>query len=126
MAEYICREAILDDLEQEIEAGNVALDEDVWVNKGLRIAIRDIKDIKSADVQLVVHAYWIRGKEYGFRTQNSTWYCSNCGGSIRYDTTLRTYQKHKKSVEEVNCFCRKCGAKMDLPPIYERDKESEE
>lgn len=55
MNEYICREAILDDLEKEIEAGNVALDEDVWVNKGLRIAIRDIKDIKSADVQLVVH-----------------------------------------------------------------------
>jgi len=29
MAEYICREAILDDIEKEIEAGNVALDEDV-------------------------------------------------------------------------------------------------
>ena len=53
MAEYICREAIIDDLEKEIEAGNVALDEDVWINKGLRIAIRDIKDIKTADVQPV-------------------------------------------------------------------------
>ena len=49
--EYICREAILEDLEKEIEAGNVALDEDVWINKGLRIAIRDIKDIKAANVK---------------------------------------------------------------------------
>lgn len=43
MADYICREAILDDLEKEIEAGNVALDEDVWINKGLRIARRHKK-----------------------------------------------------------------------------------
>lgn len=77
-------------------------------------------EIPAADVQPIIHAYWIRGKEYGFKTHNPTWYCSNCGGSIRYNTTLRTYQKQKKSVEEVNCFCRKCGAKMDLPPIYER------
>lgn len=83
-------------------------------------------NVPSADAQPIIHAYWIRGKEFGFKTHNPTWYCSNCGGSIRYDTTLRTYQKHKKSVEEVNCFCRKCGAKMDLPPIYERNKESEE
>ena len=55
MAEYICREAILDDLEKEIESGNVALDEDVWINKGLRMAIRDIKDIKAADVQRIKH-----------------------------------------------------------------------
>ncbi len=60
MAEYICREAILDDLEKEIEAGNIALDEDVWINKGLRIAIRDIKDIKTADVQPVK---WVSVKD---------------------------------------------------------------
>lgn len=83
-------------------------------------------EIPAADAKTEIHAYWIRGKEFGFKTHNPTWYCSNCGGSIRYDTSLRTYQKHKKSVEEVNCFCRKCGAKMDLPPIYERNKESEE
>lgn len=80
-------------------------------------------EIPAADVQPIIQAYWIRGKEFGFNTHNSTWYCSNCGGSIRYNTTLRTYEKHKKPVEEVNCFCRKCGAKMDLPPIYERDTE---
>ena len=61
MAEYICREAIIDDLEKEIEAGNVALDEDVWINKGLRIAIRDIKDIKTAEVQPVDR--WISVKD---------------------------------------------------------------
>lgn len=76
----------------------------------------------AADVKPEIHAYWIRGKEFGFKTHNPMWYCSNCGGGIRYNTTLRTYEKHKKPVEEVNCFCRKCGAKMDLEPIYEREE----
>lgn len=30
-----------------------------------------------------------------------------------HDDTLRTYQKSKKPVNEVNPRCRKCGAKMD-------------
>ena len=65
MAKYICREAIIDDLEREIEAGNIALDEDIWINKGLRIAIRDIKDIKTADVQsLSVVAEHIKNRLY--------------------------------------------------------------
>lgn len=81
-----------------------------------------IDDMPAADVKTEIHAYWIRGKEFGFRTHNPMWYCSNCGGGIRYNTTLRTYEKHKKPVEEVNCFCRKCGAKMDLEPIYEREE----
>lgn len=84
------------------------------------VPVEYLADIPATDVQPVVHAYWIRGKEFGFRTHNSIWYCSNCGGSIRYNTTLGTYQKDKKPVQEVNCFCRKCGAKMDLEPIYDR------
>ena len=119
MAEYISRDDAL--LHSEIirvyskDYGNIDV-----------VPVEYLADIPAADVKTEIHAYWIRGKEFGFKTHNPTWYCSNCGGSIRYDTTLRTYQKHKKSVEEVNCFCRKCGAKMDLPPIYERNKESEE
>lgn len=95
MAEYICREAILDDLEKEIEAGNIALDEDVWINKGLRIAIRDIKDIKTADVQPVMFARWI--------DLDNRILCSGCGAG--YD-----------DANEVKCrtyiFCPNCGAKM--------------
>lgn len=95
MAEYICKEAILDDLEKEIEAGNIALDEDVWINKGLRIAIRDIKDIKTADVQPVMFARWI--------DLDNRILCSGCGAG--YD-----------NANEVKCrtyiFCPNCGAKM--------------
>lgn len=95
MAEYICREAILDDLEKEIEAGNIALDEDMWINKGLRIAIRDIKDIKTANVQPVKFARWI--------DLDNRILCSGC--SAGYD-----------DANEVKCltyiFCPNCGAKM--------------
>lgn len=64
MAEYICREAIIKDLEKEIKAGDATLDEDVWINKGLRIAIRDIKDLKTANVQPVAeYNKWINAKE---------------------------------------------------------------
>lgn len=66
-----------------------------------------------ADVQPVIHAHWICGEEKGFRTYNPLWYCSNCGGQIRYDTRMRQYQKIKRPVWEVNAFCRKCGARMD-------------
>lgn len=95
MAEYICREAIIDDLEKEIEAGNLTSDEDVWINKGLRIAIRDIKDIKTADVQPVKHAYWLGvGEKF-----SEDWTCSNC--------------KRAKGKGSGSNFCSYCGARMD-------------
>lgn len=65
------------------------------------------------DAQPVIHAHWRRGEEKGFKTYNCLWYCSNCGGQIRYDTRMRQYQKIKCPVWEVNAFCRKCGARMD-------------
>lgn len=109
MAEYICREAIIDDLEKEIEAGNVALDEDVWINKGLRIAIRDIKDIKAADVQPVKRGRW----ESSQRTiETGTVYCSNC--AIEY------YISDLQTVGDCNGivhYCPNCGADMLPEPI---------
>jgi hypothetical protein len=95
MAEYICREAILDDLEQEIEAGNTALDEDVWINKGLRIAIRDIKDLKSADVQPVEYGRWEDCEIRGSLAMR----CSVCGND---SGVLYNY-----------AYCTNCGARMD-------------
>jgi hypothetical protein len=117
MAEYICREAIIDYLEKEIEAGNVALDEDVWINKGLRIAIRDIKDIKTADVQPVKQGHWIeKAEEYYRLWQDSgrSWddmpyfvtglkfACSHC---------FKQYDVNAEGVEEWE-FCPKYGADM--------------
>lgn len=51
MNKYINREELIKEIEEEIQAGNVALDEDVWVNKGLKIALKDIKRQPAADVQ---------------------------------------------------------------------------
>lgn len=97
MAEYICREAILEDLEKEIEAGNIALDEDVWVNKGLRIAIRDIKDIKTADVQPVKRGRWIWSSSPEFGNPYGSYICSEC-------ESRQAYREN---------FCPDCGARMD-------------
>ena len=68
----------------------------------------------TADVEPVRHGRWIRGVSKGFpKNPTCLWYCSCCGEKIRYVDTLRTYQKIKKPVNEVNPRCRKCGAKMD-------------
>lgn len=102
MADYICREAILDDLKKEIEAGNVTLDEDVWVNKGLRIAIRDVKDIKAADVQPVKRGKMMpltdeeKYKVYKDMARDYDGRCSLCNCCV-YDTDI---------------FCAECGARI--------------
>ncbi len=125
MTKYISREAAVDaGYLSDWYISSVGDEPPVWTDAHIDELLNDFivipKDTKASDVRPVIHAYWIRGKEYGFRTNNSMWYCSNCGGSIRYDTTLRTYQKHKKPVEEVNPFCRKCGAIMDRSVIFAR------
>lgn len=112
MNEYISREAVLskcadiwDNADETTQAG---VDTINAIDK-----ITDfIESLPAADVQPVVHAHWVRGEEKGFRTYNPLWYCSNCGGQIRYDTRMRQYQKIKRPVWEVNAFCRKCGARM--------------
>ena len=98
MAEYIGREATIAALDCRDEYDDL---------------VNTIREQPAADVQPVIHAHWRRGEEKGFRTYNPLWYCSNCGGQIRYDTRMRQYQKAKRPVWEVNAFCRKCGARMD-------------
>lgn len=100
MAEYICREAIIEDLEKKIEAGNVALDEDVWINKGIKIAIRDIKDSKTADVQPVKHGKWILEKQ-----PDGAPYCFHC--SVCDVDFRKIYIRTKYD------YCPDCGARMD-------------
>lgn len=51
MDEYISREKLIKEIEEEIQAGNEALDEDVLINKGLKIALKDIKRQPAANVQ---------------------------------------------------------------------------
>lgn len=90
MNDYISREAIIKELEEEIGAGNVALDEDVWINKGLQIALKDIKAIEAADVQLVRFGKWVNDR-----------ICSECGFDIVYSFGISGTD-----------FCPCCGVKM--------------
>ena len=57
----------------------------------------------------VRHAYWVpcAGKP-------RIWYCNECGERINYNQARRTYKPASKPVHEVNRWCRRCGAKMDL------------
>jgi len=75
-----------------------------------------VEAIPAADVRPEIRACWRRGEVKGLKLrykESPLWYCTNCGNMVRYDTTLRTYQKEKKPVYEVHKFCRKCGAIMD-------------
>lgn len=50
MDKYISREAIIEELEEEIAAGDEFDEKDVLINKGLKIALKDIKRQPAADV----------------------------------------------------------------------------
>lgn len=51
MDEYIRKDKIIQDIEEEIGISNMALDEDVWFNRGLKTALSYIKKLPAADVQ---------------------------------------------------------------------------
>lgn len=70
--------------------------------------VQNILDQPTLDYAPVRHGHWIHcaGK-------SNLWYCSECGGKILYNPTRRTYNIKKLPVDEMNRFCRSCGAKMD-------------
>lgn len=61
MNEYISKDKIIQDIEEEIGISNMALDEDVWFNRGLKTALNYIKKTPTADVQPVNK--WISVKD---------------------------------------------------------------
>lgn len=79
-----------------------------YVAMGLA-SIKTIIDIApTLDVAPARHGRWVRCKG-----KSTLWHCSECGERIVYNPTRKTYNICKKSVSEVNKFCRACGAKMD-------------
>lgn len=51
MDEYVSREELIEEIEEEIEAENSFKDGEKLITKGLKIALKDIKKLKAADVQ---------------------------------------------------------------------------
>ena len=95
MAEYINREALIAEINEEIEYRTPMYtdEQNDYLEKGLRIARKDIKRFPAADVVEVVHSKWIK--------RNNERRCPVCG--FFYLTNGMT----------VYNFCPMCGAKMD-------------
>lgn len=68
----------------------------------------DAEDAPTIQAVPVVHGRWVH-----CNGESNLWYCSECGEKIRYNPSRRTYNIEKRPVQEVNKYCRGCGAKMD-------------
>lgn len=101
MAECIEREAIVKEIKEEIKACDVKFVEDIQIKKGLKIALKDIKAAKAADVQPVKRGYW---KEEEPRVLK----CSVCGEYAPMNYLGQNCIDSK--------YCPWCGAKMDAEP----------
>ena len=97
MDEYISREAIIEELEEEIDVIDEPDSRDALINMGLKIALRDVKRLPAADVQLVTFARWI---DLGNRIL-----CSGCGAG---------YDDSDEVKRNTYTFCPNCGAKMGV------------
>lgn len=107
MAEYISRDDVLKKAKSSI---SVPADNewDCGYNTAMAEMQEFIKQLPSADVQPVIHAYWIELPK-ALNPNENPCKCSNCGHILSF---MNGYPKSK--------YCDECGAKMDI--IYEDDK----
>ena len=96
MNEYISKDKIIQDIEEEIGILNMALDEDVWFDRGLKTALNYIKKTPTADVQPARFARWIN--------LDNRILCSGCGAG---------YDDFDEVKQNTYIFCPNCGARMD-------------
>lgn len=92
MARYIDADALLEELQEELDFESLLYtkEQNEWFNKGLKCAIRDVKHLPTADVVEVRHGRWED-------RDGKTW-CSLCQASNK---------QYKPP------YCPHCGAKMD-------------
>ena len=99
MKEYIERETLLTELQEELdfETNMYTEEQNKWFNIGLKCAIRDVKTLPAADVAPVVHGKWVKEVSHNGCTYDYDCVCSICGedGFIK------------------DSYCRHCGARMD-------------
>ena len=112
MAEYIEREALLDDIDAAMQNTGMG----VIVGQTLR---RYVRRQPTADVAEIRHGEWLED-EY-----NETTYCSECEEEALYNSTFELqfdydweenlvpcgYEEHKEYIRTK--YCPNCGAKMD-------------
>lgn len=82
MSRYIDAEALLKDLKEELEIDSPMLNEveNKWIDKGIRIAIKDVKRFPTADVVEVVRC---RDCKYSEIDENGNTWCTFYNGKIR-------------------------------------------
>ena len=80
MIEYIEREALLSELQEEIEfeTSMYTEEQNKYFNMGLKCAIRDVKSQPAADVAPVVHGHFVHDGPR-FSGGVDWWHCSSCG-----------------------------------------------
>ena len=105
MARYIDADALLEELQEELECETPMYTEkeNKCFNSGVKCAIRDVKGLPTADVAEVKHGEW----KYPHCFPNGGSYimkgCTVCGYTPRYGGDENPYTN----------FCPNCGAKMD-------------
>lgn len=102
MPEYIEREALLSELQEEIEfeTSMYTEEQNKYFNIGLKCAIRDVKSQPAADVAEVKHGEWKLCYE-DWRKQIAGDECSVCG-----------FQHFGVNISHYH-YCPHCGARMD-------------
>ena len=105
MPEYIEREALLSELQEEIEfeTSMYTEEQNKYFNMGLKCAIRDVKSQPAADVADVKRGEWTKDDSDGC-------FCPFCGWYTDYDYD---YVTNNGLGNDDFIYCSHCGAKMD-------------
>lgn len=122
MSEYIEREALLAELEDEIDFVSpfYNAEQNQYFTMGLRCAYRDAQRFPTADVVKVRHGEWV---EDGYADIPCV--CSYCGAEAQYISTFEEtfdydweenlcptgYEEIREYIRTP--YCSNCGAKMD-------------
>lgn len=101
MAEYICREAVMSKCNDIWDNADETTQTGVDTINTIDEITDFIENLPAADVQLVVHAYWIELPK-ALNPNENPCKCSNCGHVLSF---MNYYPKSK--------YCDDCGARMD-------------
>ena len=107
MAEYIEREALISEIQEEIDFETTMYTEEQnkYFNMGLKCALRDVKRQPSADVVEVKHGEW--------KMRGGLFRCSVCDGKALLQDVGGTGGFSHEYEQVKSSYCPHCLAKMD-------------